>query len=245
MNKGVLLSGLMFGFGAATLCVGANAQMPGTATTAPSIAGTRLDVVAEGAVTRVPDVATISAGVVTQGQTAAKALADNAARMSAVVAALKRAGVADRDLQTSSINLSPQYRYGENVPPVITGYQASNQVTVRFRDVKRSGAILDALVAQGANQINGPSFALDRPEAALDEARVAAIKAARARADLYARAAGLQVKRILWISESGGFAPPPQPMPMMARMEAKAADTPVEAGEQRMAVSVSVSFELQ
>jgi uncharacterized protein YggE len=209
------------------------------------IEGTRLDIVAEGAVTRVPDIATISAGVVTQADSAAKALADNAERMAGAVSALKRAGVADRDIQTSSINLSPQYRYGENVPPVITGYQASNQVSVRFRDVKRAGAILDALVAQGANQINGPSFSLDKPEAALDEARNAAMAAARARADLYARATGLRVKRILSISESGGYAPQPYPMPMMVRSEAKAADTAIEAGEQRMTVSVSVSFELQ
>lgn len=210
-----------------------------------AITGTRLDIVAEGEVVRTPDIATISAGVVTQAASAAQAMSDNARRMSAAVAALKKAGVADRDIQTSSLSLNPQYRYGENMPPVITGYQASNQVSVRFRDIKRAGAILDALVAVGANQINGPSFGVDKPEAALDEARTAAIAKARARADLYARAAGLSVKRILTISEAGGYSPPP-PMPMMRSMEKAAqADTAIEAGEQKLAVSVAVSFELQ
>lgn len=209
-----------------------------------AIIGTRLDILAEGEVVRTPDVATIAAGVVTQAASATAAMSENARRMTAVVAALKKTGVADRDIQTSSLNLSPQYRYGENMPPVITGYQASNQVSVRFRDIKRAGAILDALVAVGANQINGPSFGIDKPEAALDEARALAIGKARARAELYARAAGLSVKRILTISESGGYSPSPPPMAMMRSME-KQADTAIEAGEQKLAVNVSVSFELQ
>jgi len=211
----------------------------------PPIQGTRLDIVAEGEVARRPDVVTIGAGVVTQAATAGEAMQENARRMTATVAALRKAGVADRDIQTSSINLSPQYRYGENVPPVITGYQASNQVSVRFRDVTRAGAILDTLVAQGANQINGPSFALDKPEAALDEARTLAIATARKRAELYARAAGMTVRRIVSITESGSNNQP-QPMLMVQmRSRGEADSTPVQAGEQKMSVSVSVSFELQ
>jgi uncharacterized protein YggE len=209
-----------------------------------AITGTRLDILAEGSVSRAPDVALISAGVVTQAATAAAAMSENASRMAATVAALKRAGVADKDIQTSSISLSPQYRYIENRPPVITGYQASNQVNVRFREIKRAGGILDALVAVGANQINGPNFMVDEPEDALDEARTVAIAKARARAELYARAAGLRVKRILTISEGGGYAPPPMPM-LQARAEKSAADTSIEPGEQRLSVSVSVSFELE
>jgi len=235
-NQGLLL--------AAAMMVPAAADAQTALTPVPTIAGTRLDIVAEGSVTRVPDVVTISAGVVSQAQTAAAAMSDNATRMAAAVAALKKAGVADRDIQTSAINLNPQYRYVDNQPPVLTGYQATNQVNVRFRDIKRTGAILDALVAQGANQINGPSFGLDQPEAALDEARAQAIATARRRADLYARAAGLSVKRILAISE-GEAAPPPRPMPMMAMARMEKADTPIEAGEQKLAVTVTVSFELQ
>jgi len=217
------------------------------ATPVPGIEGTRLDIVAEGEVTRVPDLATIGAGVVTQARTAAAAMAANATKMAATVAALRKAGVADRDIQTSAISLSPQYRYANNLPPVITGYQASNQVSIRFRDLKRTGQILDTLVAEGANQINGPGLSIDKPEAALDEARTAAIATARARAELYAKAAGLSVKRILAISEGGDGMPPPRPMPMMAmaQMKREAADTAVEPGEQRLAVTVNVTFELQ
>lgn len=225
---------------------GAAQAQPVSPAPVATIQGARLDIVAEGEVTRVPDLATISAGVVTQGATAGAAMRENATRMNAVVTALKKAGVADRDIQTSTLNLSPQYRYGENVPPVITGYQASNQVSVRFRDIARSGTILDALVAQGANQINGPAFSLDKPAAALDEARTAAIRTARARADLYAAAAGLRVKRILTISEQGGGYEPPRPYPVLAMARAeKAADTVVEAGEQKLSVTVNVSFELE
>jgi uncharacterized protein len=219
--------------------------MPAT-TPVPTLTGTRLDLVVEGEVTRTPDIATISAGVVTQAASASAAMAENAQRMAAAVAALKRAGIADRDLQTASINLSPQYRYAEARPPELTGYQASNQISVRFRDIKRAGAILDALVAVGANQISGPSFGVDKPETAMDEARIVAMAKARQRAELYAQAAGLRVKRILSISESGGGYAPPPPMPMVAMQRGKAAaDTAIEAGEQRLAVSVSVSFELQ
>ncbi|RJF93307.1 SIMPL domain-containing protein [Sphingomonas cavernae] len=211
----------------------------------PVIQGTKLDIVATGETRRVPDVAVINAGVVTQGADAASAMRENAQRMARVTAALKKAGIADRDIQTSTVNLQPQYRYGENVPPVITGYQATNTVTVRFRDVGKSGTILDALVAEGANQINGPSLQIDKPEAAEDEARVDAIKKARARAVLYAGAAGLKVKRILSISEAGGYAPPP-PMPYVMASRGKAeADTAIAPGEQTVGVTVTVSFELE
>ena len=230
----------------------AAAALPGAATAqvtplpVATLAGTRLDVVATGEVARAPDVAMISAGVVTQAATASAALAENANRMAATIAAVRRAGVADRDIQTATISLSPQYRYGENVPPVLTGYQASNQINIRFRDVKRSGAILDTLVQAGANQINGPSFSLDKPGPALDEARVAAIGQARTRADLYARAAGLTVRRIVAIAEDAEQSAPPRPMMMaaMARSE-KIADTQVQAGEQTLSVTVRVTFELQ
>lgn len=216
-----------------------------SATPVPALQGTRLDIVAEGSVTRTPDIATINAGVVTQAPTARAAMTDNAGRMTAVVAALKQAGVADRDIQTSTLSLQPQYRYDDNKPPVITGYKASNQVSVRFRDVKRAGPILDALVAQGANQIQGPHFGLDQPEAALDEARTAAMRTARDRANLYATAAGLKVKRILAIREQGGGYQPPMPMPVMAMRAEKAADTAIEPGEQKLSITLNVSFELE
>lgn len=220
---------------------------PAFAQTAPErpISGTRLDVSAQGEVKRAPDLVTIGAGVVTQAATAGAAMTENARRMTATIAALRKAGIAERDIQTSALNLAPQYRYGQNQPPVITGYQASNQVNVRFHDIARSGAVLDALVAAGANQISGPGFEVEDADAALDEARAQAVAKARARAELYAKAAGLRVKRILSISESGGDYRPPAPR-MMVQMAAKEAfDTPVAPGEQSLSVNIAVSFELE
>lgn len=211
---------------------------------ATPIAGTRLDLSVEGSVTRAPDLATISAGVVTAAPTAAAAMQDNARRMAATLAALKAAGVAQRDIQTDTLMLAPQYRYEENKPPVITGYQATNQLSVRFRDIRQAGPILDKLVAQGANQISGPVFSVANSDAALDEARTSAIATARKRAELYATAAGLHVKRIVSISESGGIQPP-GPYPMVMAMREKSADTAIEPGEQKLSVTVSVSFELE
>jgi uncharacterized protein YggE len=207
--------------------------------------GTLLDITATGKTTRVPDLATIRAGVVTQAPTAAAALSDNANRMSAVLSALKRAGIQPRDIATANVSLQPQYRYEDNKPPVITGYQATNTVSIRFRDIAKSGAILDALVAQGANQIDGPNLSLDQPDAALDEARVDAVKRAQARAQLYAKAAGLSVSRILTIAEGGEIAGPPPPMPVYRMAAAKAADTQVMPGESDVTVTITVRFLLK
>jgi uncharacterized protein len=212
--------------------------------TQPVISGTRLEISVRGEVKRVPDVAVISTGVITQSADAATVMRDNAARMARVLAALKRAGVADKDVTTSAVNLSPQYRYNNNQPPVITGYQANNQVTVRFRDITRSGAILDALVKEGSNEINGPSLTIDKPEAALDEARIAAITAGRARAEVYATAAGMKIKRIVSISENEGMSVVPRPMMQMMAKSAEA-DTVIMPGEQALGMTVTMVFELQ
>jgi hypothetical protein len=209
-------------------------------------AGTVLDVTAEGRSTRVPDIATIRAGVVAQGATAAAALADNATRMERVLAALKRAGIAPRDIQTASVSLNPQYRYTDGQPPAITGYQATNSVSVRFRAVAKAGPVLDALVAEGANQIEGPDLAIEQLEAALDEARADAVKRARARAELYARAAGLTVERIAAIREAGHDAGgEPSPPVMRLRTQAVAAKTQVVAGERDVAATLEVRFLLR
>ena len=212
-------------------------------------ANTLLTLTAEGRSARVPDMAVFSAGVTSQGKTAGEAMSANAADMNRVIAALKKAGIADKDVQTSSINLNPIYGQpvvgpnGQVVQePRIVGYQANNSVTVRSRDIKGFGKVLDALVGAGANQISGPAFQLSDPTAANDEARVMAIKAARTRADLYAKAAGLRVVRIVSITEGGGYSPP-QPMYAKAMM-ADAGSTPVSAGEVEAAVSVTVQFEL-
>jgi uncharacterized protein YggE len=229
---------------AAALALPAAAGAQATAVIQP-LAGTRLDVAASGEVTRVPDIAVISTGVVTRSATATGAIQQNATRMEGVRAALRRAGVDDKDIQTSSISLNPDYAYVERQPPRLTGYQASNQVSVRFRDIRKTGEILDALVAEGANQINGPTLTIDKPEAALDEARLKALASGRARAELYARGLGMRVVRLLSVSESGGYGAPP-PI-MYARAESMASDavTKIDPGEQKVSVSVAMSFELQ
>ncbi len=208
-----------------------------------------LTVSAEGKTSRVPDLAVFNAGVTSQGDTAGAALSANSADMTRVIATLKKAGIADKDIQTSQISLNPIYGQPVARPdgtvvqePRIVGYQATNTVSIRSRDIKNFGKVLDALVASGANQVNGPSFQIAEPDAANDEARVNAIKAARARADLYARAAGLRVVRIVSISESGGYSPPQQMYAMAVR--AKADSTPISAGEVEAQVSVTVQFEL-
>jgi uncharacterized protein len=229
-----------------------------------------LSVTAEGTSRRIPDVALFSAGVVNQAQTASGALAENSRRMGAVVAALRRAGIAERDIQTSTISLQPRYSDPEReaqimarqmqqpyVPPAqrdapqIIGYDAHNHVQVRVRRVAEMGRIIDILVASGANQVHGPSFTLDEPRAAMDEARAEAVAAGRQRAELYARAAGMRVTRLLSISEGGGYypvnqaiaitsssvgyggGPPPPPPP-----------APVAPGELTLGVSVSMQFEI-
>ena len=211
------------------------------------VGGTRLDVVSTGEVNRVPDIARINAGVVILAPTATEAIRQNAEKMRAVRAALRRAGVEERDIQTSAINLQPEYRQSENQSPQLIGYRGINEVAVRFRDVANTGRILDALVAEGVNQINGPMLSIDRPEAALDEARAQAVRNARGRADLYARALGMRVRRILSVSEAGAsYAPMPQPM--MRQMAAAVSGDSVSniaPGEQTLAVSITVSFELE
>ena len=238
--KNALIGALMLG--AFQWAVPAAAQQ---ASITQTIAGTRLDITATGEVTRVPDVAIITAGVVSRSATATGALQDSAKRMDRVLAALKRAGVDSRDVQTSNVSLNPEYRYPENQSPQLTGYTASNQVTIKFRDIRNSGKILDALVSEGANQINGPNLTIDKPQAALDEARANAIAIGRARAELYARSLGMRVARVVAVSESGGYAvpPPAPPMPVMA-ME-RSADTKIEPGEQKLQVSLAITFELQ
>jgi uncharacterized protein YggE len=210
-----------------------------------AIGGTRLDVLATGEVNRVPDIARITAGVVTTAPTATAAIEQNARQMSSMRQALRKAGIADRDIQTSSINLYPDYRQDERGGnPQLIGYRASNEVTIKFRDIAATGRILDALVAQGANQISGPTLGIDTPDEALDEARVAAIATARARAALYARATGKRVGRILSISEAGGGAMP-MPRMMAQNLPALRDSTGIDPGEQIVSISLAVSFELE
>jgi uncharacterized protein YggE len=222
----------------------ATAQTAPVATPVISSDGTLLSVAAQADARHVPDVATLSTGVVTQASDANAAMRANATQMEKVMAAIKAAGIAERDIRTSGISLNPQYKYVENQSPTITGYQASNTVDLKVRDLSRLGKVLDALVASGANQVNGPSFEIDQPEPLYDQARRDALQKAQARAEMYAKALGLKVRRIVSIDEGGGYRPP-MPMPMMAMARAKGeSDTAVSPGETTLSANLNVVFEL-
>jgi uncharacterized protein YggE len=247
----------------ATAATSAAAQPMPTLTIGPE--QTLLNVMAEGRSRRQPDVANFSAGVVTQAKTAGEAMAANAERMEAVIAALKRAGVAERDIQTATLSLQPQYYYPqpeprvervpgaqppEPQPPRIIGYEARNNVQVRVRRLTEMGKVIDTLVTAGANQVDGPHFMLDEPDAALDEARADAMRNARQRAELYARTAGLRVGRIVSINEQGGYFPVSQPIFVTAAGGAGAPPpppppSPVQPGEVQLGVNLSVQFALE
>ena len=200
-----------------------------------------------GKVERAPDIAFITTGVRVEAPTARDAMRNNAERMSNVVEVLKEAGVEPRDVQTSNLNLSPKYEYRSNQAPRLIGYTASNAVTIKVRDLDNLGATLDALVNAGANEINGIRFALDNPEAAMREARLQAMQAAEARAELYATSAGMSVRRLVTLNESGGWNQP-QPQMMMARAAmdmAESAPTPIEGGSVGYSVTLSLTYELQ
>ncbi|WP_426036872.1 SIMPL domain-containing protein [Brevundimonas sp. DC300-4] len=204
-----------------------------------------LNLSAYGEVRVAPDMATITFGATTEGTTAQAAMADNARRMQEVFAALSRAGIADRDIQTSGLNLAAQYDYVENQPPRLRGYQASNQVTVIINDLTKVGATADAVVSAGVNQINGIAFGLKDPKAAEDQARVLAVRALQDKASLYAQALGVELGAIRSLNEGGGYTAQP-PMPMYAaRMQmADSASTPVAAGEMTVRIDITGTYDL-
>ena len=196
-----------------------------------------------GSVEHAPDIAMITLGVSVEAETASSAMSQQTTKMNGVFAAVKAAGVADRDMQTSNLSLNPVYEYPNNQRPRLTGYNASNQINIKVRDLKNLGKTLDAVVKGGGNTISGVSFSMDKPESYQDEARVEAIKDAAKKAELYASAVGYKVKRIVTVSENEYY---PQPVPMMARMQLQDAAelTPVAAGEVSLTQTVSVTFEL-
>jgi uncharacterized protein YggE len=194
-----------------------------------------------------PDIATIMTGVQTRALSAKDAMGENAARMERLIAALVKGGVDRKDIQTSGINLAPQYDYAnrtEGQGPRFIGYEASNQLSVTVRRLATAGDLVDAMVAAGATNISGPAFGIADPARLLDEARSKAIRTAQARADLYARATGHRGARLVTIVEGGGYAPP---MPMVMRMEAAAdaAATKIEPGQISSTVSLSLQYVLE
>jgi uncharacterized protein len=211
-----------------------------------SQAGTLLTVQTSAEVKTPPDIASISSGVMTIAPTGKEAMTQNAVRMAAMMASLKTSGIADKDIQTSGITLQPQYFYGSNnEPPKLTGYQAQNIINVTVRKLDNLGNVIDAMASKGATNLNGPNFTVDNTEPLLDQARERAVQKAIKRAELYARAASLRVKRIVSIQEGSGQQPQPIVQQTTAFAEAKIADTPIAIGRVELSVAVTMTFELE
>lgn len=218
------------------------------AQTQPAQSEATLSLSATGSVSVAPDQARVTAGVVSRAESAAAAVRENAEKMQAVFAALRRAGVAEADLQTARLSVNPVYANqpsrsgGEYSEPRITGYEASNQVSALLRDIGAVGAVIDAMFEAGANSLNGVQFLSSEAEQARDEARRAAVAELIDLRDLYTEAAGFEIVRLINFSESGGG----RPMPMaMARMESMDAATPVAPGELSIEVTVNASWEIE
>jgi uncharacterized protein len=216
--------------------------VPGAVQTLP----TTLSLTVTGEVSIAPDMATVNFGVVSQGKTAAEAMKSGNIRMNAVMAALKSAGIAAKDIQTSNLQLNPQYNYANNQAPKLTGYEARNQVTVKVNDLEKTGPVIDAVIGAGVNQIDQIGFGLKDNGAALDQARQKAVTILNQRAALYASATGLKLKKLLSLEE--GSAPnyhPPMPYAVRAQAAMKDESTSVSAGELQQSVTITGTFELE
>jgi uncharacterized protein YggE len=222
---------------AMTAAPAARAQQP------PAQADAGVIVTGEGSVSVAPDYAEIRSGVTTRAKTAKEATDTNAKLMTAISAALVSAGIAQKDIQTSQFSLQPVYEPQQaNAPPKLAGFSVSNQVEVTIREVDKVGDILDRLVTTGATNIGSIEFLHSDPSKVLDQAREAAMADARRKAEVYARAAGVSLGPVVWITEDGGFVPP---MGMKAlRSPAAMAPVPIASGEDTLQARVTVGFEL-
>ena len=194
-----------------------------------------------------PDIVDVSAGVTSQAPTAVAAMQKNAQAMDAVIKKIKALGIASDDIQTSGINLNAQYDYDRtNQRQVFKGYQASNRVNVTLRKVPETGKILDALVAAGATDINGPNFSIDDDTAPRNQARKTAFAKAKAQAEEYASWAGYTGVRLMQVNESvsGGRPMPMMQMKMVAAEAPPAPPTPVEPGLVGTSVTINVTYEM-
>jgi uncharacterized protein YggE len=213
--------------------------------TAPALAQVippaAISVTGEATVSVPPDLAEIDGGVTSEAKTAREASEANNAAMGKVLQALKGAGIEEKDIRTARLSLQPQSAPNRSGPSAIAGYRASNRVTIRVRDVTKVAGVIDTLVGAGANEIGGINFVVSQASKLLDEARERAVADARRKAEIYARAAGVTLGAPLSISEEGNSAPVPY-----RRMAAgMAASAPVAQGEERLAVTVSVSWAIK
>ena len=223
---------------AAVALAGALLTAPALAQVIPPAA---ISVTGEATVSVPPDLAEVDGGVASEAKTAREASEANNAAMGKVLQALKGAGLDEKDFQTSRLSLQPQSAPNRSGPSAIAGYRASNRVTIRVRDVTKVAGVIDTLVGAGANEIGGINFVVSQASKLLDEARERAVADARRKAEIYARAAGVTLGAPLSISEEGNSAPAPY-----RRMAAgMAASAPVAQGEERLAVTVSVSWAIK
>lgn len=195
-----------------------------------------------------PDLAIVSGGVSTLAPTATEALRQNSEAMERVIAAVRRAGLAEADVQTTGIGLTAQYDYEnrrDGQPPRFTGYQASNRVELRVRDIARLGGFLDSLVTAGATDLNGPTFVLEKSDELEAQARLKTVARAQTRADAYARTAGFRSARLTGISESGAPGAPPMPYGEARIQTTAARAVPVSPGRVRSEVTVNFTFLLE
>jgi len=204
----------------------------------------RLTVIGTGEVARAPDMAVVRLAVTAEDDSAAGALDAASERASAVLAALEAVGVDARDVQTTGLSLNPVWEEDAGAPRGgrrIAGYVARNGLTVRVRDLDGLGALLDRVVAEGADSLEGLEFALQNPEAAADAARRAAVRAAQRKAVLYAEAAGVNLGPVLRLAEAGNDDGGPGPTGMR---EMAMAAVPVAAGELSVTATVEMEFAL-
>ena len=192
----------------------------------------------EATVSVAPDMAVIRIGVTSGAKTAREASDANAKQMTAVLAAIKDAGIADRDVQTSRLSLQPQYDPNKGGTARLLGFQVTNQLTVKMRDIDKLPSILDRAIGAGANEMSGIELVVSEQSKLLDQARSEAIADARRKAELYAHAAGVKVGHVVAIAEEGS-APPPRLMQAL-----RAGAVPVAPGEQTLRAVVTVSYEL-
>jgi uncharacterized protein YggE len=207
--------------------------------TLPAQAAERLvTVTGEATVSVAPDSAVIRIGVTSGAKTAREASDANAKKMTAVLAAIKESGIAERDVQTSRLSLQPQYDPGKAGPARLLGFQVTNQVTVKIRDIDKLATILDHAIGAGANEMSGIEFVVSEQSKLLDQARDEAIADAQRKAKLYVQAAGGTLGKVVSITEEGAGTPP-RPVAQL-----RAASVPVAPGERELRAVVSVSYEL-
>ncbi|HEY0370655.1 MAG TPA: SIMPL domain-containing protein [Thermoanaerobaculia bacterium] len=194
-----------------------------------------------------PDRFTFQVGVQTVAATVDEAVTENNRRVATVIAALKKAGAQDKDIQTSQFSIYPQQDYQQGKLPRILGYQVSNNITVRSVKVGDAGRLLGIAVNAGVNTSSGINFEVSDPARGRDQGLRAAFEDARAKAALLAQAAGRTLGRAIEISEGQrATQEPPRPMMRTMAMEAQVAgDVPVESGSQEVGYVVTVTFELR